>query len=389
MKPSFDFATLYFCAMVTAFSATLAMFYVWRIHGREPAVRYWALGYLCCAIPTAMFALPGLVPSGLAKSLGNLIAMASIALVYIGTARFIGRPVRWWLLAAALAVAGLANLYWSLWQDGMAQRIFAYSLTVALSCALMAYDLLVGGSGPQRLVYRFVAICWSLFAAATLGRSMAFLAAGPGLEIDNLGVPQWAWFAALQATMILTAVGHLLMASQRLQLRLDELASLDELTGVFNRRAFLAAFNQQQSAAAPKRGGSAVLMLDLDHFKRINDRHGHAAGDLVLRDTAGLVRGLLRDRDVFARAGGEEFWLLLPGVDASVASAVAERLRAAVESHRFEFEGQAIPVTMSIGIALLGGDAQDGRIHAALARADGALYEAKTAGRNRVVIAAA
>lgn len=383
MNTSFDFVTLYFCGAVTAVSATVAMLWVWRVHAREAAVRWWALGYLACAIATVMFALPQWVPVLLAKSLGNLVALASIVLIYVGTLRFLERPVAVRLLALVFVPAALANLYWSLVVDALVPRLLVFAAATTVACGLMSRALWSAAEGPQRAVYRFVGSCWALYGLATLARSLAFVMAGPELRMPNLGLPQALWFAVLQAMLILTAVGHLLMASQRLQLRLDELASLDALTGVFNRRAFLAAFNQRQRA--PKRVASAVLVLDLDHFKQINDRHGHAAGDAVLRAVVARVQSGLRDRDVFARAGGEEFWLLLPGVDREVARTVAERLRAAVAVQAFEHEGLAIAATVSIGVALL--DADGGDIHAALSAADRALYAAKSGGRDRVVLA--
>ena len=127
---------------------------------------------------------------------------------------------------------------------------------------------------------------------------------------------------------------------------------------------------------------AAVLMLDIDHFKLVNDRHGHARGDAVLRHLAEVMRGCQRKIDTPGRMGGEEFALLLPGADLEAAAAYAERLRQCVAESPCRSDGTALAVTVSIGIACI--YRQDINADAALNRADRALYRAKEAGRNRV-----
>ncbi len=127
---------------------------------------------------------------------------------------------------------------------------------------------------------------------------------------------------------------------------------------------------------------AAVLMLDIDHFKRVNDQHGHAAGDAVLRHLASLMRVGQRKIDKLGRVGGEEFAILLPGANGDAALAYAERLRQSVAGTPIEIDGVMLAITVSIGIASL--NAADPTADAALIRADKALYSAKEAGRNRV-----
>lgn len=123
-------------------------------------------------------------------------------------------------------------------------------------------------------------------------------------------------------------------------------------------------------------------MLDLDHFKNINDTYGHAGGDRVLVHLAVLLRNMLRQNDVAGRLGGEEFAVLLPDASLDSAAAIAERLRVAVERNIIEFEGREMTVTASIGLAPL-----DGEVDKVFAMADEALYRAKKEGRNRTVLA--
>ena len=175
--------------------------------------------------------------------------------------------------------------------------------------------------------------------------------------------------------------------SKRLEAELLEMATTDFLTGLFNRRHFSA--RMDETLARLKRHDTqcaSVLMLDLDHFKNINDSFGHAAGDAVLKHFSALVLDELRKIDTGGRIGGEEFAILLSGADVAAATAFAERLRQKVVDTPAEFDGRNIPVTVSIGIAAV--NAADTDANDAMTRADAALYRAKQSGRNRVELSA-
>jgi len=169
--------------------------------------------------------------------------------------------------------------------------------------------------------------------------------------------------------------------------RLRETALTDELTRLPNRRHLFLLVDAVARAARSRGTGFAVLALDVDHFKSINDRFGHAAGDTVLRRVAEATRSALREGDLLGRVGGEEFTAVLPGASAEAAAQVAERLRAAVERADLSDVHAGLTVTISVGIAVW--DAADGDFAVALRRADESLYRAKAAGRNRVEIAPA
>jgi diguanylate cyclase (GGDEF)-like protein/PAS domain S-box-containing protein len=156
----------------------------------------------------------------------------------------------------------------------------------------------------------------------------------------------------------------------------------DYLTGLANRRAFFEAAEQELTRSNTVPRPTAVIAIDADHFKTINDRHGHPGGDAVLRHLAAVLAETFREVDVVARIGGEEFAVLLPSTDLPRAAVVAERLRSVVASQVVHFEGQRIRYTVSAGVASL--DDGSGGIDLLLKRADQALYAAKRAGRNRV-----
>jgi len=164
-----------------------------------------------------------------------------------------------------------------------------------------------------------------------------------------------------------------------------QLASTDLLTGLLNRRAVMQQALSELRRAKRYQKDLAVLMLDIDHFKQINDQYGHAAGDKVLRDFAVLCQQSIRDTDLLGRYGGEEFILVLPEVDLQTAILSAERLRMTVSQHYFTLtDSTVLPLSCSIGIAMYLPERDD--LDKLLLRADQALYQAKHQGRNRCAV---
>jgi len=167
--------------------------------------------------------------------------------------------------------------------------------------------------------------------------------------------------------------------------QMDEAANTDPLTQIFNKRCLLEALEAHVAHARTTASPYAVVFCDLDHFKAVNDTHGHDAGDAVLQEFCQLVKSrFVRRNDVFARYGGEEFVVLLPGTNAEGAARVAERIRGAVSSHLFTYGPRALTVTVSIGVAELGDDIEAADL---IRRADRAMYASKDRGRNRITLA--
>jgi diguanylate cyclase (GGDEF)-like protein len=159
-------------------------------------------------------------------------------------------------------------------------------------------------------------------------------------------------------------------------------ATHDPLTGLWNRAMVLDQLHRELARLARQAGPLAVALADLDHFKRVNDTHGHAAGDAVLRQAAERMRGALRGCDSLGRYGGEEFLVVLPGCDLAAAERAAERLRAAIAAEPMSAGKVLLPVSVSIGVAACDPDARDPTC--LIDAADEALYRAKALGRNRV-----
>jgi len=180
-------------------------------------------------------------------------------------------------------------------------------------------------------------------------------------------------------SLLLSAVALLVFV---LSNRLALLANTDVLTGVSSRRAFLAGLEAELARARRHNESLSLLMLDIDHFKRVNDVHGHPIGDAVLKQFSETCAGMLRAHDLFGRLGGEEFAIVLPHTDAEGARCVAEKIRTAVAQTPMPTAAGDITVTVSIGLAQMQG--LPGEVDQLMARADQALYEAKRGGRNQV-----
>ena len=239
---------------------------------------------------------------------------------------------------------------------GFALQGFPVRYLVALSAAAHGVFLLL-----RPLVFR-------------LGDALA-----PGADIV-LALPQLIVLESIVAS-VLIGFGILMLTNEFTTSALRRLAEMDSLTSVFNRRAFLTLLDKALSQARRTESELHVLVIDLDHFKRINDTWGHKCGDDVLRHFVGLAASCLRMEDVMGRLGGEEFAIVLPSANAAGAAAVAERLRALVASQPAMTEHGPITLTVSVGVTQC---VMDESSETALQRADQAMYQAKELGRNQV-----
>ena len=171
---------------------------------------------------------------------------------------------------------------------------------------------------------------------------------------------------------------------EKVLLQMEKLAMTDQLTGLFNRRAFLSVIEKEFNKSVQNNHSTSCLLIDIDHFKRINDEHGHNAGDLVLKEISQVMMNSLRKADTIARWGGEEFIILLPETAKKAALEIASKILTSVSACKFS----SVPklVTVSIGLAAIPETGVD-TIDKLIAASDGALYQAKAKGRNRIEIA--
>jgi len=220
----------------------------------------------------------------------------------------------------------------------------------------------------------------AVLLAPNVAAAVGLLPGFPYAQYNTLIIP-----ASGLAVFTLWAFDRLYRRAYSYQRSVERLAAEDPLTGLANRRHFMLAGTRLLEAVRRYGRPACILLADLDHFKAINDRFGHAAGDVVLQVTAALLIEFRRAADIPARLGGEEFAVLLPETDARGALALAERLRAALETRRIRVPATPpaeLTVTMCVGVAVC--TSADQTLDAVLRRADAALYQAKEGGRNRV-----
>jgi len=268
-----------------------------------------------------------------------------------------------------LQVCGCMNLIAFNAAKGVLQSVAAYVLGVLLVLALGGG----GGFAPD------TSLLVSAMSIVSLATYLALFARGAHNRTVVLNRTR------LKLRQSEQALQGQIEAIQSLQAQLTEQANRDSLTGLYNRRYLDDSLQRELDRCAREGVGLSLLVIDLDHFKQINDRYGHAAGDEVLRQVSTLLLQNMRSSDICCRYGGEEFLLVLPHVELAAAIDRAEHCRRRVAEQRWQAEGQPFDVTLSIGVAC----SPDARMapRELIELADRALYRAKAEGRNRVCLA--
>jgi diguanylate cyclase (GGDEF)-like protein len=379
-----DPRTLLFALIVTNALTVLSLFVATRgsPDGKRDGMGKWAAAMLLETLTWVLVAARDLIPDAFSIILANAFKAGAHALILAAICEFQRRTVpRWqYLVPIGLAVLTAAALV-----DDMAGRFIwggaVYGLQMALIGRALVSDPETRVGRAWRILFAGVAIIVLVLA---LRAAVALTGHGELAQLRGGVAPhpvQILTFLAVMATALLGSIGFVLMVKERTDREILHLAMTDSLTLVPNRRALM----QQAERILARRSGLplALLMIDVDHFKRINDSQGHPVGDEVLRAVAGLLAGRLRRQDVVGRYGGEEFCVLAPDTDRAGALRLAESLRETVAGAALATEKGPLRVTVSIGCALCPGstvrDLKD-----LLAEADSALYAAKQAGRNRV-----
>jgi len=374
---SLDTATL--LTVATCVTGLLGVFIlvVWVQERGTRALAWWGAAYLMGGSAVALGgAVEGASP--LVQSLPNTLLFIACGLIWSGARIFHGRPVVPIGLFAGACV----------WLAAMQFAEFVHSehARVVLSCVIIAtYTFCTAlelGRDRRRPSER------GMFAPfVPLLHGIVFLSPIPLTLLAPSGASPDGWFALLALETLLYVLGAafiiVIMTKEREALGFKAAAMTDPLTGLYNRRALYDAGEQLMSRVARTGGAVSVLVFDLDRFKSINDRFGHAVGDEALRLFGATARRNLRSTDVLARLGGEEFVAIVPGT-LSDAAMIAERLRAAFQAAGVEIASRRIDATVSAGIATAIAPAG---IDAMLERADAALYRAKATGRNRIELA--
>lgn len=351
----------------------------WR--NRQDGLQHWSASLLLAALGYVLFLLRGRIPDGFSVLLGNMLLSASFSLLLAAVRCFHALPLRWPALLAPIALMALVVAVSS---DNFPLRVSLAAAVMLLQMLWLLWTLVrhrteSGGRGAQLLMAGVALEVLLLIVRAASG--VLVLQENSGFLHGN--ALQTCSFMVAFIGLLVTSMGFVFMGKDRADAVNRRLAVQDGLTGLANRRSILAALDRDVARAVRTREPLALMMLDIDHFKRVNDVYGHLAGDCVLRHVADTVGRRIRAQDVLGRYGGEEFLLVLPDTTLQGAQQLARQLCEAVQAAPCAWAGQQIHTTLSIGV--FGGrlEPQDGwdlLVHAA----DSALYRAKAAGRNRV-----
>lgn len=341
-------------------------------------------GLLAHALAYVCYTLFGHAPLWVSYVLANSLLSLALAFYSASLFRVRERPVPWRPIFAIplLMLLGLISLL-----ETVEPRMLLAALVLMLQCVLILYW------ARQRTLHKGRAHLLLVIGAAIslvgLGMRVVAVLAGTAQEMryDTSNLKQTVSVAIGTATVMMYSIGLVLMAKERSESRLQHLAGHDVLTGTGNRRAILERFEFELEQARAAQYSLAVAMIDIDHFKRINDVHGHLAGDEVLCHCVRQLQQRLREGDSLGRYGGEEFLLLLPRTEGEGALAALNGLREAMARNPARFAGLEIELCFSVGLwcGVPGEDDTPARL---IAKADAALYLAKAGGRNAVRLAA-
>lgn len=354
--------------------------------GNARGVQQWALGSLCISVGLAST----YIQDGPTYNTWFLIFAATLlagglGLQFNGIQIFkTGRCNKHipWLLAGLMF---MQNTWFVVVDPDIHARVIVNSLLYALGNAVCARALLIKAEQPLRTVYWFTGASFAIFAISLLARTIMIFNAQPDTYsiYSPIAFNTASVFIGIMSEMCVT-FGFVLMLNSRLAAELQKLALLDPLTGALNRRS-LEQEADRLSARCTRTGDTmAVMMIDVDNFKSINDRYGHPVGDAVLIHLAEVAQKTIRRDDYFARYGGEEFCILLPSTSEKDACILAERLRQTYADMMIKFDGKILHSTISIGVS----DSLHIGVEFTLliAAADQAMYIAKQEGRNRVML---
>ena len=379
-----DLHTLFLVTIYVEAILGLLLLFVWAQNLALRAVCWWGFAHLLRLASIALFGMYGQIPDLISVDLANALLFTAFAVTWTGARVFDGRPVEpvylvtgavLWLLICRLPVLADDNNLRSLIASGI---ITAYTW-------LTAYEFWRGRDEP--LVSRWPAVLMLFAQGALFLLRTPMLALLPASSGDSLFSSVWMTVLSSESLLLTISEAFILlaMAKERTELRHRTAAMVDPLTGIANRRSFL----QDAALAAKRHIGNprpvAVLLIDIDRFKSINDSFGHAVGDRVLAMFAEAARKSMRGSDLIGRFGGDEFAAMLVETNREKAIEVAERIRATFAQMTQDVDGHQVGATVSIGLVHCLERTLD--IPELLTQADHALYCAKERGRNRVDVA--
>ena len=383
MTPLLDLRTMVFVYVGIRIGLAVVLIYLWRVQHNYPPARDWAVAALISAAGLFCFGLRDLAPVWVSEVLSNALVLPGWMIFDYAIVRAAGKqpPVKLGIAICALAVGSAA--WHSLVSPNHAAQVLTQNLVFAFFDLYAAYACSKVVEAGRVLTFRLIAVLLAFLGMTCLWRMVGgvFDIAPAFAQAPQRTLLVAASMFAFPMIVMLLA----LQTSQNLQGEINDQARRDMLTGAFNRRAFDEFVNREWSRSVRRDDPFSLLTIDIDHFKKFNDQHGHQTGDATLVQVSNSAQDALRADDIWCRYGGEEFIALLPNTTIEQALTVAERLRCSVAATMIATKKGLLKVSVSVGVA----ERSTTQAHwsEVLAASDAALYRAKAAGRNQVAAA--
>ena len=378
-----DTQTLIIVSALSAIVSGLGLFIVASLYRKpQQAILYWIAANMLDVLGCVLIVLRGHIPLFLSIVVANTALNLSLVLYYRALTIFYNRPAALRLPLSMIGVVFLSFIYFSMVAPNENARIVISALSLFVLTGMCAVLLYAQHAAPQQGLRYSMALGFVMIGTFWIMRAIA------AVVLPHSAVSIVLLNAAYAMTLLVAmfhVLGFVLLINERTNADLRRLATTDELTEIFNRRTIEAMATHAVAYARRSKSPFAVMLLDVDAFKQVNDTYGHAAGDQVLRRLVTTLVGSIRQQDVAGRFGGEEFIVLLPGTPETEAERVADRVRNVIANTPIEIGGRQLNITISAGVAGL--DLKDDDARSLILRADRALYRAKAEGRNRVILA--
>lgn len=359
-----------------------------RMVGGSRGAMWFAGSNLCRGLAVLLIAVAGFhwMPVRISEALTGVLAVSGVMMLHRSFAELLERgPLLRWVQRSLMG-AMMAGLVYLLWAPPNSARVLVLiATTLGIQYAVIASVVFRFSGEEMGLAGWLTGVALSGYAVVLFVRALVTARVGTrgyllaSVEIDRV------WLVSSLLANAAIAFGYMFLSAAKLRVELRWRAQVDELTGLLNRWAFKRVAMREVQRCRRTRGSLAVVMMDLDGMKAVNDEMGHGCGDVVLQTVAGVLQETVRGQDSVARMGGDEFCVLLPETDLAEALMVAERLRTEVHDLAIRYRGEMVGIQASLGVA---SSEQCGLTWQGLMdHSDAALYEAKRGGRNRVVVA--
>lgn len=382
-----DTRTVGLMLVMTVAVAALVHVVNWRLHPQIRGPGWWSAGGATLLAGALLVLARGAIPDLLSIVVANTLIATSQALMLRGSCAFARRPMPWWPAGVAVAAVVAGFTFFTYAHPSLTARwaVLGASCALVMVFNVRVLTTLLRQEGLAGVALYGAATVVSAVLMLGVPAGVALAGEGGGQPLDpgpvtSAGLMVWA------ALVMLQTFGRLLMTANHTQRELARLAMVDPLTGVANRRAFDEALDRALASARRSRASVGLVLVDVDHFKSVNDTHGHTAGDEVLREVGHRLSGFLRTTDMPARVGGEEFAVILHEPLPGALREVSERVRKAVGGKPVRVGDRVLPITVSLGAAIWPSPGVTDR-DSLYKVADQALYAAKQAGRDCVVVA--